>query len=187
MDNGFFRRTWSKLRRRDLFLFGAYTYLEKFLWYFLNLFPKIIRHLALGFLLSEKGRRVFIDEECYFRYPWKIRIGDNVIINRGCTFYPSLAEKNAYITIGNGSIIGPNVVFLGAGQDPNYPSTKDVAGSIKLGARVYVGGNSTIRYGVSIGDDAVIACGSVVVTDIPSSTICGGVPARVIREKESGF
>ena len=52
---------------------------------------------------------------------------------------------------------------------------------IVLGKRVWIGSNSTILQGVTIGDNAVIGAGSVVTKDIPAGCIAAGVPARIIR------
>ena len=52
---------------------------------------------------------------------------------------------------------------------------------IVLGRNVWVGSNSTILQGVTIGDNAVIAAGAVVTKDVAPDTIVGGVPARYIR------
>jgi maltose O-acetyltransferase len=47
---------------------------------------------------------------------------------------------------------------------------------------VWIGGNSTILPGVTIGKHAIVAAGSVVTKDVPPNTIVGGNPARLIRE-----
>ena len=59
----------------------------------------------------------------------------------------------------------------------------DVAESIIVRRRAYIGGNTTVRYGVTIGEGAVIAAGSVVVADVPANTIVGGVPAKVLAPR----
>ena len=53
---------------------------------------------------------------------------------------------------------------------------------IVLGKNVWIGSNSTILQGVTIGDGAIIAAGSVVTKDVAANTIVGGVPARFIRD-----
>ena len=55
---------------------------------------------------------------------------------------------------------------------------------IRLGRNVWVGSNSTILQGVTIGDNAIIAAGSVVTKDVQANTIVGGVPARYLRSIE---
>jgi acetyltransferase-like isoleucine patch superfamily enzyme len=52
---------------------------------------------------------------------------------------------------------------------------------IKIGNHVWIGMNVTILKGVTIGDGAIIAAGSVVNKDVPSRSLCGGVPVRVIK------
>jgi acetyltransferase-like isoleucine patch superfamily enzyme len=52
---------------------------------------------------------------------------------------------------------------------------------IRIGARCFIGGGSTIMPGVSIGDGSIVAAGAVVCDDVPAASIAAGVPARVIR------
>ena len=50
-----------------------------------------------------------------------------------------------------------------------------------LGRNVWVGSNSTILQGVTIGDNAVVAAGAVVTKDVPADAIVGGVPAKIMK------
>lgn len=52
---------------------------------------------------------------------------------------------------------------------------------VKIGKNVWIGSNSTILPGVTIGDNAIIGAGSVVTKDIPADMIAVGNPAKVIR------
>ena len=54
------------------------------------------------------------------------------------------------------------------------------AGSVKIGDNVFVGMNSIILKGVSIGNDVIIGAGSVVTVDIPSQSVAAGNPAKII-------
>ena len=63
-------------------------------------------------------------------------------------------------------------------------SALTIPAPIVLGRNVWVGSNSTILAGVTIGDNAVVAAGAVVTKDVPDNVIVGGVPAKVIRHIE---
>lgn len=163
------------------FLFGTYTYLEKMVWSIVNIFPKSLRKVFYKLIFANFGKNITIDEGCYFRYPWKISIGDNTVINRGCEFYPSVKNAKSIIKLCDGVILGPKVIFFGAGQDPSNPAEIDVSGSIVVQNNAYIGGNSTIRYGVTIGDSSVIGAGSVITKNVGENSVVAGNPARVIR------
>ena len=55
---------------------------------------------------------------------------------------------------------------------------------IKVGRNCWIGAKVTITDGVTIGDHCVIAAGAVVTRDVPSNSLAGGVPAKVIRNLE---
>jgi maltose O-acetyltransferase len=52
---------------------------------------------------------------------------------------------------------------------------------VRIGNNVWIGGRAVINPGVTIGDNAVIASGAVVVKDVPPNVVVGGNPARVIK------
>ena len=102
---------------------------------------------------------------------------DNVFINAGCQF-----QDQGGIEIGEGSLIGHNVVLATLNHDLN-PERRQICipAPIKIGKNVWIGSNSTILAGVTIGDNAVVAAGAVVNRDVEANTIVGGVPARPIK------
>ncbi len=63
----------------------------------------------------------------------------------------------------------------------NLPSR----GDILIGNDVWIGYEALIMPGVNIGDGAIIAARSVVVSDIPPYTVAGGNPAKVIKQRFS--
>nr|WP_280846804.1 acyltransferase [Mesobacillus selenatarsenatis] len=63
--------------------------------------------------------------------------------------------------------------------------TPPMTAPIHIGNHVWIGCNVTILKGVTIGDGAIIAAGSVVTNDIPPGCLAAGNPARVIKENVS--
>ena len=61
-------------------------------------------------------------------------------------------------------------------QKPPIP-----AAPVVIGEHAWIGFNSVILKGVSIGDRSVVASASVVTKDVPPDTLVAGNPARVIR------
>ena len=109
-----------------------------------------------------------------------ISVGKNVFINSGCRF-----QDQGGITIGDGALIGHNVVLatLNHDIDPRKRSTMHSA-PIVIGKNVWLGANATVLPGVIIGDGAIIAAGAVVTKNVPPNVIVGGVPAKVIKKIE---
>lgn len=114
----------------------------------------------------------------YTEFGRNIHIGKNVFINSGCRF-----QDHGGIMIGDGVFIGHNVVLatLNHDVDPQKRSSMHPA-PIKIGENVWFGANATVVPGVTIGDGAIIAAGSVVTKDVPADVMVGGVPAKVIKK-----
>ncbi|WP_262710533.1 acyltransferase [Dinghuibacter silviterrae] len=55
---------------------------------------------------------------------------------------------------------------------------------VKIGDNVFIGMDSIILKGVTIGSNVVVAAGSVVARDIPDNQIWGGNPAKFIRNRD---
>ena len=113
----------------------------------------------------------------YTDFGKNITIGKNVFINAGCKF-----QDQGGIFIDDEALIGHGVVLatLNHDMDPEKRQALHPA-PVRIGKRVWIGANATICPGVTIGDNAVVAAGAVVVKDVPADTIVGGVPAKIIR------
>ena len=101
-------------------------------------------------------RNVFIDPT----RPWLIEIGDNVLITRNVTILTHGYDWSV-LDVKNGNILGS-------------------AGKVTIGNNVFIGMNATILKGVNIGDNTIIAAGSLVNKSFDGNVVIGGVPAKVL-------
>lgn len=109
-------------------------------------------------------------------------VGPDVVLGGG-TVVCSHANLTTHITVGahvhisRGAAIGHDAVL------EDYVSIMPLAavsGNVRLGARVFVGTGAVIRQGVTVGDDAVIGMGAVVLRDVPAGVTVVGAPARAL-------
>ncbi|MBQ7486072.1 MAG: sugar O-acetyltransferase [Clostridia bacterium] len=121
-----------------------------------------------------------INPPFYCDYGSHIHVGRNFFANYNCTIIDV-----AKVIIGDNCQMAPNVAIYTAGH-PVYPDTRNTAyeygKEVRIGNNVWIGGNTVICPGVTIGDCCVIGAGSVVTKDIPAWTVAVGNPCRVIRK-----
>lgn len=85
------------------------------------------------------------------------------------------------IVIGEDVAISHNVLIIDC-NGHNLDCKEDVGKPIHIGNHVWIGSKCIILKGVTIGDNAVIAAGTIVTKDVPPNVLYGGNPARIIRE-----
>jgi len=73
---------------------------------------------------------------------------------------------------------------LGLGAKVKYLSLPDLSGNVIIEKNVWVGGNSIILHGVTIGEGSIVSANSVVTKDIPPYSIVAGIPAIVVKKRE---
>jgi acetyltransferase-like isoleucine patch superfamily enzyme len=135
---------------------------------------------TVGRLASIRPTNVLIDE------PGEgMRMGDHSNIGSYCYIGCS-----GFVSIGSGVMMGQRVNLLA--ENHNYERTdrpmKDqgiTRGSIIIEDDCWLGAGCSVLAGVRIGHGSIIAAGAVVTKDVPPLSIVGGVPARVIRQREA--
>jgi acetyltransferase-like isoleucine patch superfamily enzyme len=114
----------------------------------------------------------------YTDHGLRLELGRRVFINQGCTFL-----DYAGIRLGERVMVGPKVTFITGGHpvDPAERRLYLTGAPIEVGDNVWIGAGATILPGVTIGRDAVIAAGAVVVDDVPEASLVTGQKAAVRR------
>jgi acetyltransferase-like isoleucine patch superfamily enzyme len=115
------------------------------------------------------GKFVFIRKNASLRidYNGVLDLGNNVFINDNCTI--NCVNR---ITIGKNTKIAPNVCIND--HDHNYKKNNSdhlIRGEVTIGENVWIGSNVVILRDTKIGDNVVVAAGSVVKGNVPSNSI----------------
>ncbi|MBL1223991.1 sugar O-acetyltransferase [Enterococcus sp. BWR-S5] len=126
------------------------------------------------------GREVkaWIEPPFYFCYGSNIELGEECYLNMGCNFI-----DDAKITIGNKVAFGPGVTIATVGH-PIHPDHRRLmyGDPVVIEENCWIGANTTICPGVTIGKNSVIGAGSIVNKSIPANSVAVGNPCKVIRE-----
>ena len=132
-------------------------------------------------MFGSVGDNPFVGDNFHCDFGVNIHVGDNFHADYNCTML-DVAE----IRIGHNCLIGPDVGIYTAGHrlQPEGRVLDGYGMPITIGNDVWIGGHSTILPGVTIGDGAVVAAGSVVTKDVAPRTLVGGNPARLIKNIE---
>lgn len=128
----------------------------------------------------------WIEPPFYFCYGHNIEIGEECYLNMGCSFI-----DDAKITIGNNVAFGPGVTIATVGH-PIHPDYRRLmyGSPVTIENNCWIGANTTICPGVTIGKNSVVGAGSIVTKDIPENSVAVGNPCKVIRkinEKDRAF
>lgn len=153
--------------------------------------------------VQKTGRNVTIQKGIYYQNPSQIRLGDRIFISENAFFSTETAagildigdgvnltencriDFSGGVTIGKNTLISKNVSI--ETHDHGFdPRSEPVFKSLVIGEDVWVGEKAMILSNVrTIGDRAIIAAGSVVTKPVPAGSIVAGVPAKVIKVRDS--
>lgn len=113
----------------------------------------------------------------------EIEIGNNVMFSWGCTVIDTNAHSLLSHERVNDNILWKKGVDEGAiGKYKDWSKVKSAKITVK--DKAWIGFNSIILKGVTIGEGAIVAAGSVVTKDVPAYTIVAGNPAVIIGKSE---
>lgn len=134
-----------------------------------------------------------VDVSIYLTKHGQVKTGDYVYMNSNCKLHISNT-----LSIGSYCMFGPGVKIWDTDNHPIDPkrrkedaqkiplgflNTFDIGGGdIKISDNVWIGMESLILGGVSIGENSVIAARSVVTKDVPANCMVAGVPAKIVKK-----
>ncbi len=131
-------------------------------------------HKTIPVIIRNNVRRIIIKLRwVYLSQFWKMDIHPVTLISMSA----KLDRTNPKgVHIGEGTAISFGACIL------SHDYIRRMHVDTYIGKFCQIGARSIIMPGVKIGDNSIVAAGSVVVKDVPSNTIVGGNPARVLRE-----
>jgi acetyltransferase-like isoleucine patch superfamily enzyme len=159
--------------------------------------------LGLGArMINLAGReRAVLEGDCVVRGCLRLeprahlRIGAFVYVGDGV-----IVSAQDRVEIGEATMLAHGVMVFDNDSHPINPHAREIqfrhmvgvrdrstpivvkAAPVIIGRRCWIGMNAMVMKGVTIGDDTIVAAGSVVTADLPSGVIAAGNPARVLRE-----
>ncbi|ROW04601.1 hypothetical protein VPNG_07436 [Cytospora leucostoma] len=152
--------------------------------------PDLIAERKRHFGMSEEGDDAqltdlpIVEVPVKMDYGYNVKLGKGVYVNSNSTWIDTCE-----ISVGERTLIGPNCSFY-SGTHPLDPTIRngtrgpESGKPITIGEDCWLGGNSTILPGVTIGKGSTVGAGSVVTKDVPPYHCVAGNPARIIRKIE---
>jgi putative colanic acid biosynthesis acetyltransferase WcaF len=128
---------------------------------------------------AKVGKGVQIKPGVRVKFPWRLEIGDHSWIGEDVWI-----DNLALVTIGPNCCISQRAYLCTGSHDWSRPTFDLIVRPIQIGQAAWIAACSTVAPGVTIGDGAVLAFGSVAVRDLEPWTIYAGASARPIRKRE---
>ena len=114
--------------------------------------------------------------------------GAQIHIEPNCGFSGTVLGCALKIVVAENVRCGANTLITDTDWHTDDPRTGPDA-PVTIGRNVWLGVNVTVLKGVTIGENTVVAAGSIVTDSLPANVVAGGVPAKVLRQidgKQSG-
>ena len=124
------------------------------------------------------GRGVVVKPGVRIKFPWRLRVGDHSWLGER-VWLDNLGD----ISIGSNCCISQGAYLCTGNHDWSDPEFKLVVKPIALCDGAWVAARAVICPGVTLGEQAVAAAGSVVTHHIPAGEIHAGNPARFVRRR----
>lgn len=121
--------------------------------------------------------------------PVAIEVGPGALLEVGARSFLNAGVEivcHRWVRIGEHCRIGPHCMIADTNHHPVHEGQDVRVAPVKLGRNVWLGRGVVVLPGVTIGDHAVIAAGSVVFTDVPAREVWRGNPAEFVKAVRAG-
>jgi carbonic anhydrase/acetyltransferase-like protein (isoleucine patch superfamily) len=149
--------------------------------------------LILGNGTIEIGDDVLVGSKNTWIVGFKVSTDPRLVIgNRVSINYDIMISVAKCVSIGDDTMIAATVQIYDNPSHPLAPSRRlrresfaiEDASPVIIGRNVWIGTSAIILSGVTIGDNSVVAAGSIVTKSVPPNTLVAGNPARIIKTLE---
>lgn len=140
------------------------------------------RHLR-SFFIRHMG--VQCTENVMFYPGFSVRNPKGLIIEDGVSIGPKcLLDARCGLTIHRSAVIAYEAIIWSLNHDYNDENFCSKGAFTEIGAFAWICSRSIILPGVKVGEGAVVASGAIVTKDVPPYSIVGGIPAKVIGQRD---
>jgi len=151
--------------------------------------------LIIGNGAIEIGDDVLVGSKNTWTVGFKVSTDARLVIgNRVSINYDTMISVAKCVSIGDDTMMAATVQIYDNPSHPLSPARRlrresfaiDEARPVVIGRNVWIGTAAIILRGVTIGDNAVVAAGSVVTKSVPANAVVAGNPAKIIKTLEDG-
>jgi len=170
-DNGWYRPG-GLIRRAMWFLAGRLfvnTYLP---------LPVSVKRFILRLFGAKIGQGVVIKPKVNIKYPWFLKVGDNVWIGE-CAWIDNLGR----VSIGDNCVLSQSCMLLCGSHDYKKSSFDLIVGDIVLHEGVWIGAKAVVCPSVTAKSHAVLTAGSTATKDLEEYAVYKGNPAVKVRDR----
>ena len=139
-------------------------------------------HRWRAFLLRCFGAK--LGENCHIYGRARIWAPWNLVCDDQATIADEAIVYNPQcVTLGTHAILSQQAYLCGATHDYEDPAFTLIASPISVGSYAWICARATVQPGISVGEGAVLALGSVATRDLDAWTVYAGVPARRLKPR----
>jgi putative colanic acid biosynthesis acetyltransferase WcaF len=141
-------------------------------------FPSALKRSVLRCFGARIGRGVIIKPRVNIHFPWKLSVGDHAWIGEE-VFILNLEP----VSLGAHACVSQRAFLCTGNHDYRQPCMSFRNQPIVIGDGAWIGAQSFVAPGITVGAEAVVAAGSVVTYDQPACMVCAGNPCVPIKKR----